>query len=195
MRIDKWNEEGRDWEEDHGLLDDGAGREVRAGGCRRAASARRFRRGWSRTASTCRSPQTEQAAAGRGAHSRSSPEQASKKLGMDRRQLSDRAPAAWRRRLLAMNEVFGRFFDVDPIEMFEPAAYAQARAPRDLFVFDDQLHLVRGSRPSPARHCARIAQGPTSAPTFKSNPFNPRGRATSTAKPGACGIRRSSVCR
>ena len=47
--------------------------------------------------------------------------------------------------------------------------------PKDLFVFDDQLHLVRGSRPSPADLRA-IAQGPSSAPTVKSNPFNPRGQ-------------------
>ena len=45
-----------------------------------------------------------------------------------------------------MNEVFGHFFDVHPIEMFEPAAYAQATTPRELFVFDDQLHIVRGSQ-------------------------------------------------
>lgn len=27
--------------------------------------------------------------------------------------------------------MFGRFFDVDPVEMFEPAAYARPGAPRD----------------------------------------------------------------
>src|SRR5881392_4238730 len=77
--------------------------------------------------------------------------------------------------LLAMNEVFGRFFNVSLIEMFEPAAYAAAAPPRDLFVFDDQLHFVRGSKPSPAGLRA-IAQGPSSAPTVKSNPFNPQGQ-------------------
>ena len=43
-------------------------------------------------------------------------------------------------------------------------------------MFDDQLHFVRGSRPSPAGLRA-IAQGPSSAPTVKSNPYNPQGRA------------------
>jgi hypothetical protein len=44
-----------------------------------------------------------------------------------------------------MNEVFGRFFNVSLTELFEPAAFAAAAPPRDLFVFDDQLHFVRGS--------------------------------------------------
>src|SRR5437762_13305422 len=78
--------------------------------------------------------------------------------------------------LLAMNEVFGRIFNVSLIEMFEPAAYAAAAPPKDLFVFDDQLHFVRGSKPSPVGLRA-VAQGPTSAPTVKSNPFNPRGQS------------------
>ena len=52
---------------------------------------------------------------------------------------------------------------------------AAAAPPRDLFVFDDQLHFVRGSKPSPAGLRA-IAQGPSSAPTVKSNPFNPKGQ-------------------
>src|SRR2546426_8818716 len=43
--------------------------------------------------------------------------------------ISGRMAAAF----LAMNEVFGRFFSVSPIEMFEPEAYAQSGAPRDLF--------------------------------------------------------------
>ena len=69
--------------------------------------------------------------------------------------------------LLAMNEVFGRFFDVDPIEMFEPAAYAQSGAPRDLFVFDDQLHMVRGSRRGAGGALRALAQGPSSARAVK----------------------------
>ena len=77
--------------------------------------------------------------------------------------------------LLAMNEVFGRFFNVSLVEMFEPAAFAQAAPPRDLFVFDDQLHFVRGSQASPAGLRA-IAQGPSSAPAVKSNPFNRGGQ-------------------
>ena len=75
---------------------------------------------------------------------------------------------------LAMNEVFGRFFDVDVVEMFEPRAYAQSGAPRDLFVFDDQLHMVRGSQRAGGAGLRALAQGPSSAPAFKSNPYNPK---------------------
>jgi hypothetical protein len=78
---------------------------------------------------------------------------------------------------IAMNEVFGRFFDVHPIEMFEPVAYAQAAAPRDLFVFDDQLHMVRGSRKGVASPQRALSQGASTAPAFQANPFNPRGVA------------------
>ena len=97
---------------------------------------------------------------------------AAKKLGLSRRQFlagTGGTAAA----LLAMNEVFGQFFDVKPIEMFESAAWAATGAPTDLFVFDDQTHTVRGSMPGPAALRA-VAQGST-APGFKTNPFNPDG--------------------
>jgi hypothetical protein len=105
-------------------------------------------------------------------------ETASRKLGMDRRRFlttSGGMAAAF----LAMNEVFGRFFDIDPIELFEPAAYAQAGTPRDLFVFDDQLHMVRGdlrglpgpaARRSPGGPLRALAQGPSEG--YRENPFN-----------------------
>jgi len=99
---------------------------------------------------------------------------ASDKLGISRRAFL-RSSGGMAATLLAMNEVFGRFFNVSLVEMFEPAAYAAAAPPRDLFVFDDQLHFVRGSKPSPAGLRA-IAQGPSSAPAVKSNPFNQRGQ-------------------
>src|SRR2546426_4077441 len=107
-------------------------------------------------------------------------DEASKKLGVSRRKFlhSSGGMAAT---LLAMNEVFGRIFNVSLIEMFEPAAYAAAAPPKDLFVFDDQLHFVRGSKPSPAGLRA-IAQGPSSAPAVKSNPFNPRGQLDELGK-------------
>jgi hypothetical protein len=70
-----------------------------------------------------------------------------------------------------MNEVFGRFFDVDPIEMFEPAAYAQAGTPRDLFVLDDQLHFVRGTRGAVGMGLRSLSQGATSGAS--SNRYNP----------------------
>jgi predicted TIM-barrel fold metal-dependent hydrolase len=42
---------------------------------------------------------------------------------------------------LAMNTVFGRFFQVDPVEALESAA-ANARNPKDQFIFDVQTHHV-----------------------------------------------------
>src|SRR5919197_2028756 len=101
-------------------------------------------------------------------------DEASKKLGIGRRQFL-RSSGGMAAAFLAMNEVFGRMFNVSLIELFEPAAYAESAAPKNLFVFDDQLHFVRGSKPSPAGLRA-IAQGPSSAPTVKSNPFNPKGQ-------------------
>src|SRR5262245_58587474 len=61
----------------------------------------------------------------------------SKKLGLTRRQFlaTSGGMAAC---FLAMNEVFGRFFNVSPIELFEPAAAAQNGPPANLFVLDDQ---------------------------------------------------------
>jgi hypothetical protein len=58
--------------------------------------------------------------------------------------------------------------------MFEPAAHAKNGPPKDLFVVDDQLHFVRGSRTDVALSLRAIAQGPTT-PGFTSNPFNPAG--------------------
>src|SRR5262245_25104855 len=43
--------------------------------------------------------------------------------------------------LLAMNAVFGRFFDVLPVEAAEQAAF-QARSGDAFFIFDVQLHYV-----------------------------------------------------
>jgi hypothetical protein len=167
----KWNETGRVWEEDHGLLDDGQVRQ-----CARAD-----------TGETLGSPvPTRMISNGEYMPAPQTPQQrqvearlteiadtASRKLGVSRRQFlagSGGMAAA----LLAMNDVYGAFFDVSEIELYERDAFAQAAPPRDLFVFDDQLHMVRGSRPSPAGLRA-IAQGPTSAPRVRANPYNPRG--------------------
>ena len=46
--------------------------------------------------------------------------------------------------LLAMNAVFGRFFDVSPVEAAEPAAFSE-RAGATPFIFDVQLHYVSAS--------------------------------------------------
>jgi len=49
---------------------------------------------------------------------------------------------------VALNTVFGWFFDVDPVEALEPAA-ADARRPSDQFVFDVQTHHVAAPRQFP----------------------------------------------
>jgi hypothetical protein len=63
---------------------------------------------------------------------------AAKKLGISRRRFLA-GTGGMAAALLAMNEVYGRFFDVSPLEMFESEAFAATGAPRNLFVFDDQL--------------------------------------------------------
>ena len=96
---------------------------------------------------------------------------AAKKLGMTRRAFlgSTGGTAA---AFIAMNDVFGAFFNVNREEMFEPEAFAQNAPPTDLFVVDDQLHFVRGSRSDVGLALRAIAQGPT-MPGFSFNPFNP----------------------
>src|SRR5207245_3623909 len=101
---------------------------------------------------------------------------ASKKLGINRRKflVTSGGMAAC---FVAMNEVYGKFFDVDPVEMFEPAASAAKGPPEDLFVFDDQTHMVRSSMRQ-GRSLRAIAQGPGAASTnagVSFNPFNPTG--------------------
>jgi len=113
-------------------------------------------------------------------------ESASRKLGMDRRRFLS-TTGGMAAAFLAMNEVYGHFFNVSPIEMFEPAAYAQSGVPRDLFVFDDQLHMVRGNlrpqgaqgnqqpAPNPGGPLRALAQGPSSInAAYQTNPHNPR---------------------
>ena len=174
MSVDRWNEQGRIWEDDHGWLD-----EDQISKCARSDELVPFDSPIpTRMISNGEympEPQTDkqrqvEARLGELADS------ASKKLGIDRRKFlaSTGGMAA---AFLAMNEVFGHFFHVDPIEMFEPTAYAQSGAPRDLFVLDDQLHLVRSSRKGVGTPLRAIAQRPSAAPQFKSNPFNPRGIA------------------
>jgi uncharacterized protein len=62
------------------------------------------------------------------------------RLGLTRRQFL-RTSGGIATSLLAMNAVFGRFFDVSAIEAAEPAAF-QARSGDPLFIFDVQLHYV-----------------------------------------------------
>jgi predicted TIM-barrel fold metal-dependent hydrolase len=75
---------------------------------------------------------------------------------------------------IAMNEVYGRMFNVSDSEMFDPAHHSQHGPPRDLFVFDDQTHIVRTSQTTPNALRA-LAQGPgpaSSAAGYATNPFN-----------------------
>jgi uncharacterized protein len=172
MSVEKWNERGRVWEEDHGLLDD-----EQVTRCERADVAEPARSPvptrmvsngeYMPAPQTARQKQVE-------ARIGDLAERASKRLGVSRRQFlaGSGGIAAG---LLAMNEVYGHFFTVSEEELYEAEARAKAAPPKDLFVFDDQLHMVRGSRPSPVDLRA-VAQGPTSAPRVKSNPFNRRGQ-------------------
>src|SRR5262245_53130894 len=170
MPVEPWNESGRVWEEDHGLLDP-----EQVAKCARADVADSFRSPVpTRMISNGEYmpvPQTDRQKPAE-ARVEELADEASHRLGISRRQFlagSGGMAAA----LLAMNEVYGQFFTVSPAELYEPKAHAEAAPPKDLFVFDDQLHLVRGSRPSPTALRA-IAQGPSSAPRVKSNPYNPK---------------------
>jgi len=70
-----------------------------------------------------------------------------KRLGLSRRQFlatSGGMAAAF----IAMNSVFGKFFDVSASEMTEPLAYAE-KWPKGQFVFDIQTHHVSAGRNIP----------------------------------------------
>ena len=163
MPSEKWDEEGKFWEDDHGLLDD-----AQIAKCARADEVEPLRSPiptrmisngeYMPVPQTDKQKQVE-------ARIDELTESASKKLGVDRRTFLT-STGGMAAALIAMNEVFGHFFNVDPIEMFEPAAYAQAGAPRDLFVFDDQLHLVRGSNTSSGHSLRAAAQGPTAGERY-----------------------------
>jgi predicted TIM-barrel fold metal-dependent hydrolase len=67
-----------------------------------------------------------------------------KLLGISRRQFlatSGGMAAAF----MAMNSVFGKFFDVDASEMIEPTAYDE-KWPKNQFIFDIQTHHVSSGR-------------------------------------------------
>ena len=104
-------------------------------------------------------------------------DEAAQKLGTSRRQFllgSGGMAAAF----IAMNEVYGKkFFNVDRVEMYETAAYREHGTPPDVFVFDDQTHIVRSSMNGP-NGLRALAQGPGPASTaggYTSNPFNGTG--------------------
>src|SRR5262249_37142175 len=132
MPVEKWNESGRVWEEDHGLLD--AGQVAR---CERADVAEPLRSPVpTRMVSNGEympAPQTDQEK-GVEARVEELAEEASKKLGISRRQFLA-GSGGMAAVLLAMNEVYGGFFNVSRAELYEPTAYAEAAPPKDLFVF------------------------------------------------------------
>lgn len=84
--------------------------------------------------------------------------QAARQLGISRRRFLATS-GGFAASFIAMNEVFGRFFDVRPIDMMLPEAYAQSGPPTNLFVFDDQTHIIRSSRTGPGNSLRDIAQG------------------------------------
>src|SRR6266850_1819191 len=80
----------------------------------------------------------------------------SRRLGMSRRRFLA-SSAGMATAFVAMNEVFGRYFEVNPLEMLG-SAHAQPTVPNDLFVFDDQLHMIRQTMSGPLALRA-LAQG------------------------------------
>src|SRR6187399_1950952 len=157
MRANEWNEEGRIWDEDHTLLEksqlDKCARAYEADSSQSPIPTRMVSNGEYMPAPQTRQQKNVEA------RIQELSENASRKLGMDRRRFL-RSTGGMAAAFLAMNEVYGRFFNVDPIEMFEPAAYAQAGTPRDLFVFDDQLHMVRGNVGAGAAPANQAARNP-----------------------------------
>ena len=62
------------------------------------------------------------------------------RLGLSRREFLSRS-GGMAASLLAMNAVFGRFFDVLPVEVADAAAFQERTGP-PIFIFDVQLHYV-----------------------------------------------------
>src|SRR5690348_9317254 len=71
----------------------------------------------------------------------SSGEQASHRLGISRRKFL-RTTGGMAAAFLAMNSVFGKFFDVGEVELMETAAFAEQSGGEPFFVFDVQTHYV-----------------------------------------------------
>src|SRR5262249_26903736 len=70
-----------------------------------------------------------------------------RRLGVSRRQFLG-SSAGMASAFVALNTVFGRFFEVDPVEAIESAA-ADERTPPPQFVFDVQTHHVAAPRRFP----------------------------------------------
>jgi predicted TIM-barrel fold metal-dependent hydrolase len=63
-----------------------------------------------------------------------------KRLGLSRRQFLQ-SSCGMAAAMICFNEVFGKTYEVDPIEAIEPAAYAEAW-PKKEFIFDNQTHHI-----------------------------------------------------
>src|SRR5436305_14043098 len=63
-----------------------------------------------------------------------------KRLGLSRRHFLQ-SSCGMAAAMLCFNEVFGKTYEVDPIEALEPAAFAE-RWPKNEFIFDNQTHHV-----------------------------------------------------
>jgi predicted TIM-barrel fold metal-dependent hydrolase len=185
----RWNESNRRWEADETLLSD-----AELAQCTRACDDDRYRTPiptqMVSNGEYMPLPQSEQQKRVE-MRVKQLADGASEQLGLSRRGFLA-SVGGMAASFIAMNEVFGPFFKVDPLELLVPEAYAAAAAPRDLFVFDDQLHLVRGSRGNTLRGLRGLAQGPTVG--LPSNPFNrenkldERGQAWGVWNPALVGL-------
>lgn len=166
----KWNENGRLWDDDQGLLEDNQVEQCiradRADMLRSPIPTRMISNG-----EYMPIPQTEDQ---KKVEQRLEElaDEASRKLEMDRRRFLATS-GGMAASMLAMNEVFGQVFNVTLDELYEPAAYAGNATPAGMFIFDDQLHIVRGSQGNLGGNLRAIAQGPSAGGV---HPMNPDGR-------------------
>ncbi|HWP45033.1 MAG TPA: amidohydrolase family protein [Blastocatellia bacterium] len=63
-----------------------------------------------------------------------------RRLGLSRRQFL-RTSCGMAAAMICFNEVFGKTYEVDPIEALDPAAYEE-RWPKNEFIFDNQTHHI-----------------------------------------------------
>jgi hypothetical protein len=67
-------------------------------------------------------------------------DQCARKLGLSRRSFLQ-TTGGMAVAILAYNEVFGKTYEVDPVEALDPSAYAE-KWPKNEFIFDNQTHHV-----------------------------------------------------
>src|SRR4029453_1229751 len=68
-------------------------------------------------------------------------EENARRVGMDRRDFM-RTSMGFATALLASNPVFGNYWEVDPVEVFEPAATAEKWPKGEYFIIDVQTHFT-----------------------------------------------------